>query len=71
VYQNTFCVLQGLLDELEDLAGYNIAVVEDDLLVIINPIVGQVDHSDWIPMVWNLARTTIDHTGDFVRDDKL
>lgn len=69
--EDALSTLAGLFDKLKDLIGHDVALVDDDLIVRIQPVVGQVAHADWLPMVGDLSSAAVDHARDLVSDDEL
>jgi hypothetical protein len=69
--QDAFRTLQSILNEAEDLVGHHVARVQDNLVVGVDPKIGQVHDANWLPMVGHLPATTIDDASDFIGNDEL
>jgi hypothetical protein len=69
--QHAFSSLQSLLNEAENFIRNYITWIQNNLVVSVDPEIGQVDDADWLPMVGHLPSATIYNTGNLVGNDKL
>lgn len=71
MHKDTFTLLICLLDELKDLLGCDVILVEKNLLLLVQPVKCQVNHAHAFPLVLYLLARAIDDLGDFVGNHKL
>ena len=74
MHKDALGLLHGALNELEDLLRRILAslfVVEEILVLLIEPVELEVDHSYGLPVVGDLPASTVDDVADLVGHDKL
>lgn len=69
--KNRFGLGDGVVDEVEDEIGGMVCVVEEHLVLLVQPLKRQVLHSNCLPMVWNLLSSAVDDMSDLVCHHEL
>ena len=64
--ENTLGLLDCLFDEVEDGVGGLVLLIEDHLVVLIQPEKGEISHSNWLKVVWDLLTSAVDNMSDLV-----
>ena len=59
MYKNTFSLLHGFLNEVENSITCLILTVEYNLVILIKPKECEISNTDRLPVVWNLFTSTV------------
>ena len=69
--QNAFGLFNCLFNEVEYGVTCLIFCIQNNLIVLIEPVERKVRNSNWLPVIHNLFASAIYYVGDLVSDDEL
>jgi len=69
--KQTFSSFQGLFNKAEDFIRYDITLVQNDLIICVNPVVCEVNYTNGLPVVRNLTTTAINYTCNLVGNNEV
>jgi uncharacterized protein (DUF779 family) len=71
VHKDAFGLLVGRLDEVKYLVGHAVFFVEKHLVLLVDPVVREVDNADVFPQIGDLAAGAVDDVRDFVSKNEF
>lgn len=71
MHKYAFRLFVRTFNEVIYLVGDFVFFVEQHLVLTINPIKSQINHSHMLPVIAQLSTTAINYTSDFIRKHKF
>jgi hypothetical protein len=71
VNQDTLSLADSVVNEVEDLTGSLVLDIEQDLALLVQPVISQIHHANRFPMIGYLLASTVDDMSNLIRDHKL
>lgn len=64
-------LLASVLNEVKDLLGGEVFLVEEDLVFLVEPVEGEIDDTNGFPVVGDLPACTVNDVRHLVSNNKL